>query len=276
MPTLVLAAHGTRSAAGERSLAALAAAVRRARPRQRVELSYLEISSPLLADVLPTVPGPVVVVPLLLAGGYHVHIDLPNVVAEHRPDALVAPPLGPHRLLTAALARKLARAGLGPADTVILGAAGSSDPAGLADVRAAAHLLAVRLGRPVTAAFTSAGSPSLGEAVDRLRSGPLSGEAVDRLRSGPLSGEGADRLRSGPLSGEAVERLGSGPASRLAVASYLLAPGFFHDRLAEAGADLVSEPLGADPAVVELIWHRFDQTRTRTAVPNTWSAVQTA
>jgi sirohydrochlorin ferrochelatase len=250
VPTLVLAAHGTRSAAGERSLAALAAAVRRARPRHRVELSYLEISSPLLADLLPAVPGPVVVVPLLLAGGYHVHIDLPNVVAEHRPDALVAPPLGPHRLLTTALARKLARAGLRPADAVILGAAGSSDPAGLADVRAAAHLLAVRLGRPVTAAFTSAGSPSLGEALERLRSGPLPGEAVERVRSGP--------------------------ASRLAVASYLLAPGFFHGRLAEAGADLVSEPLGADPAVVELIWHRFDQTRTRTAVPNTWSAVQTA
>lgn len=263
VPTLVLAAHGTRSAAGERSLAALAAAVRRARPRHRVELSYLEISSPLLADVLPAVPGPVVVVPLLLAGGYHVHIDLPNVVAEHRPDALVAPPLGPHRLLTTALARKLARAGLRPADTVILGAAGSSDPAGLADVRAAAHLLAVRLGRPVTAAFTSVGSPSLDEAVERLRSAPLPGEAVERVGSGPLSGE-------------VVERVGSGPASRLAVASYLLAPGFFHGRLAEAGADLVSEPLGADPAVVELIWHRFDQTRTRTAVPNTWSAVQTA
>ncbi|MEU4226614.1 CbiX/SirB N-terminal domain-containing protein [Nonomuraea sp. NPDC026600] len=236
-PTLVLAAHGTRSAAGERSLAALAAAVRRTRPRHRVELSYLEISSPLLADVLSAVPGPVVVVPLLLAGGYHVHIDLPNVVAEHRPDALVAPPLGPHRLLTTALARKLARAGLRPADTVILGAAGSSDPAGLADVRAAAHLLSVRLGRPVTAAFTSAGSPSLGEAVERVR---------------------------------------SSPAPRLAVASYLLAPGFFHGRLTGAGADLVSEPLGADPAVVELIWHRFDQASTRTAVPNTRTAVRTA
>uniref|UniRef100_UPI001964FDA6 sirohydrochlorin chelatase n=1 Tax=Nonomuraea lactucae TaxID=2249762 RepID=UPI001964FDA6 len=121
-PTLVLAAHGTRSAAGERTLAGLAAAVRRQRPGHRVELAYLEISRPLLAERLPALPGPVIVVPLLLAGGYHVHIDLPTILAEHRPDALVAPPLGPHRLLTSALARKLARAGLRSTDAVILGA----------------------------------------------------------------------------------------------------------------------------------------------------------
>ncbi|MFC4121130.1 sirohydrochlorin chelatase [Nonomuraea zeae] len=219
-PALVLAAHGTRSAAGEETLAALAETVRRMHPGRRVELSYLEISSPLLSDVLPAVRGPVVVVPLLLAGGYHVHIDLPEVIAERRPDAVVAGWLGPHRLLTTALVRKLARAGLRSTDAVVLGAAGSSDPAALADVRAAAHRLAVRLARPVTAAFASAGSPSLEEAM---------------------------------------ERLGSTPAARVAIASYVLAPGFFHDRLAAAGADLVSEPLGADQDVAALVWHRYEE-----------------
>ncbi|MCF6469904.1 sirohydrochlorin chelatase [Nonomuraea sp. MG754425] len=223
-PALVLAAHGTRSADGEQTLSALAETVRRARPGQRVELSYLEISSPALAEVLPVVRGPVVVVPLLLAGGYHVHIDLPEVIAEHRPDAVVAGWLGPHRLLTSALARKLARAGLRATDAVLLGAAGSSDPSALADVRAAAHLLAVRLARPVTAAFASSGTPSLEEAM---------------------------------------RRLGSPPAARVAVASYVLAPGFFHDRLASAGADLVSDPLGADPDVAALIWHRYDEALHR-------------
>ncbi|TYB70216.1 sirohydrochlorin chelatase [Nonomuraea sp. PA05] len=223
-PALVLAAHGTRSAEGEQTLSALAETARRARPGQRVELSYLEISSPLLADVLPAVPGPVVVVPLLLAGGYHVHIDLPEVIARHRPDAVVAGWLGPHRLLTSALARKLARAGLRSTDAVLLGAAGSSDPSALADVRAAAHQLAVRLARPVTAAFASAGTPSLEEAM---------------------------------------ERLGSTPAARVAIASYVLAPGYFHDRLASVGAGLVSEPLGADPDVAALIWHRYDQALRR-------------
>ncbi|MEV0384580.1 CbiX/SirB N-terminal domain-containing protein [Nonomuraea sp. NPDC050643] len=230
-PSLVLAAHGTRSTAGERTLSALAETVRGARPGQRVELSYLEISSPPLSEVLPAVRGPVVVVPLLLAGGYHVHIDLPEVIAEHRPDAVVAGWLGPHRLLTSALARKLDRAGLRSTDAVVLGAAGSSDPSALADVRAAAHRLAVRLARPVTAAFASAGAPSLEEAM---------------------------------------ERLASTPAARVAIASYVLAPGFFHDRLATAGADLVSEPLGADPDVAALIWHRYDEAlhRSRAAVPD--------
>ncbi|MEV4371465.1 CbiX/SirB N-terminal domain-containing protein [Nonomuraea sp. NPDC049637] len=221
LPTLVLAAHGTRSASGERALAALARSVRSARPGRRVEPSFLEISPPLLADVLPAVPGPVVVVPLLLAGGYHVHVDLPEVVAAHRPDALVAGPLGPHDLLTSALVRTLAQAGLRADDTVILGAAGSSDPAGLADVRAAARRLSVRLSRPVTAAFAASGTPSLPDAVDQAR-----------------------RTSRG----------------RVAVASYVLAPGFFHDRLAASGADLVTAPLAPDPAVTTLIWHRYDQS----------------
>ncbi|MEU6728017.1 CbiX/SirB N-terminal domain-containing protein [Nonomuraea wenchangensis] len=235
-PALVLAAHGTRSAAGEATLDALAETVRRARPGRRVELTYLEISSPLLADVLPAVRGPVVVVPLLLAGGYHVHIDLPEVIAEHRPDAVVADRLGPHRLLTGVLARRLGRAGLRATDAVVLGAAGSSDPAGLADVRAAARMLAVRLARPVTAAFASAGSPSLEEAM---------------------------------------ERLAATPAARVAVASYVLAPGFFHDRLAAAASGPVSDPLGADPDVAALVWHRYDEA-VRAAQAAAQAVAQTA
>ncbi|MFC4532622.1 sirohydrochlorin chelatase [Sphaerisporangium dianthi] len=226
--TLVLAAHGTRSAAGEATLAALAERVRRARPGHRVEQAYLEISSPPLAEVLARVPGPVVVVPLLLAGGYHLHIDLPGVVARARPDALVAGALGPHPLVTSVLARRLASAGLRATDAVILGAAGSSDPAAVADVRSAARLLSVRLARPVTAAFASAASPSLAEAMERLR---------------------------------------SGPAPRVAVASYLLAPGFFQSRLESAGADLVSRPLGADDDLAALVWHRADEAAVRAGVP---------
>ncbi|MFF5205480.1 sirohydrochlorin chelatase [Streptosporangium sp. NPDC000396] len=220
MTTLVLAGHGTRSARGEETLARLRDLVRRARPGSRVEQGFLEISSPLLAEVLPGLPGPVVVVPLLLAGGYHVHIDLPSVIAAARPGTTVAAPLGPDPLLAAIVARRLASAGLRSTDSVILGAAGSSDPAALADVRAAARLLAVRLSRPVTAAFAATGTPSVGEALERLR---------------------------------------SGPAPRIALASYLLAPGFFQSRLEESGADLVGAPLGADTDLAALVWARFDQ-----------------
>ncbi|GAA0374138.1 hypothetical protein GCM10009530_25800 [Microbispora corallina] len=225
-PALVLAAHGARSGHWESVMESLAARVRQARPGRRVELGFLEISEPPLAGVLAEVPGPAVVVPLLLAGGYHVHIDLPAVVARTRPDAVVAGQLGPHPLLTSVLARRLAAAGLRSCDTVVLGAAGSSDPAALEDVRAAARLLSVRLSRPVTAAYASAGAPSLEEALRHAR---------------------------------------EGLAPRIAVASYLLAPGHFHDRLLDAGADLVSAPIGADEDVAALVWTRYEEALERPA-----------
>ncbi|MEV7804789.1 sirohydrochlorin chelatase [Microbispora sp. NPDC088329] len=226
-PTLVMAAHGARSGHWESVMEALTDRVRRARPGAPVELGFLEISAPLLAGVLAETPGPVVVVPMLLAGGYHVHIDLPAVVARTRPDAVVAGQLGPHRLLTSVLTRRLAAAGLRPCDAVILGAAGSSDPAALDDVRAAARLLSVRLSRPVTAAFSSAGTPTVAEALERAR---------------------------------------AGLTPRAAVASYLLAPGFFHDRLVSSGADLVSAPLGVDDDLAALVWARFDEALARHSV----------
>lgn len=226
MTTLVLAAHGARDPRWAAVMAAVAGRVRRARPGTPVELGFLEISSPPLTEVLACVRGPVVVVPLLLAGGYHAHIDLPAVVARARPDAVVAGRLGPHPLLASVLARRLASAGLRPCDAVILGAAGSSDPAALDDVRAAARLLAVRLSRPVTAAFAANGSPTIGEALDGVR---------------------------------------TGPAPRAVIASYLLAPGFFHTRLSESGADLVSEPLGADDDLAALVWTRFDEVAATVA-----------
>jgi sirohydrochlorin ferrochelatase len=49
---------------------------------------------------------------------------------------------------------------------------------------------------------------------------------------------------------------------RVAIAPYLLAPGFFTDRLAEAGADVVAAPLGAHPAVVTLALRRYDEAST--------------
>ena len=42
----------------------------------------------------------------------------------------------------------------------------------------------------------------------------------------------------------------------VALASWLLAPGLFHQRLADMGADLVSEPIGAHPRLVELVVRR--------------------
>ena len=63
------------------------------------------------------------------------------------------------------------------------------------------------------------------------------------------------------------ELLRRGPAPRVAVASYLLAPGFFQRRLESCGADLVSAPLGSDRDLATLIWERHDE-----ALAEAWRA----
>ncbi|WP_086663114.1 sirohydrochlorin chelatase [Lentzea kentuckyensis] len=48
---------------------------------------------------------------------------------------------------------------------------------------------------------------------------------------------------------------------RVAVASWLLAPGAFHGSLAECGADVVSEPIGAHPLVVDALLRKYYEAR---------------
>jgi sirohydrochlorin ferrochelatase len=132
--------------------------------------------------------------------------------------ARIAGPLGPDPLLTTALTARLEQAGVPAGTPVVLAAAGSSDPLAAAQVREQADLLAKELGADVTVAFAAAGRPSVPRAVADLRA-----------RTG------------GPV----------------AVATYLLAPGQFHDALAQAGADWVTEPLGDHPAIAALVIDRY-------------------
>lgn len=46
------------------------------------------------------------------------------------------------------------------------------------------------------------------------------------------------------------------------VATYLVAPGAFHDALRTLGADVVSEPLGDHPAVAAVVLDRYDRAAT--------------
>ena len=46
----------------------------------------------------------------------------------------------------------------------------------------------------------------------------------------------------------------SGP---VAVASYLIGPGFFQRKLARAGGDVVAQPLGAHPGLVSVVVDRY-------------------
>ncbi|MCW2912604.1 MAG: sirohydrochlorin chelatase [Actinomycetia bacterium] len=225
-PTLLAVAHGTRNPAGPETVRALLDRVRALRPWLEVAEAYAEIASPLLEDVAAVADGPVIAVPLMLARGYHALVDIPGRLRLSSDGwnghTVMARPLGPHSLLGAALVDRLS-AGR-KADAVVLGAAGSSDPAGISDVRVAARLLARRLQRPVSYGFVAAGEPSLAAVVDDLR-------------------------RRG--------------ARRVAVASYLLAPGFFHDRTLAAGADHVGPPIGAHDAVARLILRRYDEALVR-------------
>ena len=71
-----------------------------------------------------------------------------------------------------------------------------------------------------------------------------------------------------PTVESAVATLRGRGAPRVAVATYLLFPGLFADKLAAAGADVVSAPLADAPEVVELVLARYDAAVTaRRAMP---------
>jgi sirohydrochlorin ferrochelatase len=129
-----------------------------------------------------------------------------------RSDVTVTAALGPHPLLVRAMSDRLRLAGLRSGDAVVLAAAGSSDPGAVADVRAAACQLSGELGCRVRVGFIATGAPSVTALVAGLR-----------------------------VAGE----------PRVAVASWLLAPGQFHRKLALAGADVVAAPLGTHPGVID-------------------------
>ncbi|MGZ8176634.1 sirohydrochlorin chelatase [Williamsia sp. SKLECPSW1] len=216
-PTLVLVAHGTRSAAGVGTVARLADLVAdRVGP---VRVAFVDVLGPTPSEVLDEIDGPAVLMPAFLASGYHVRVDIPeHVRGTGRTDVRVTSALGPDPAIAQVLLARLREAGWRAGDHVVLAAAGSSDPHALTDVRTAADQLARLTGAPVDVGYAATASPTVAEAV------------------------GAARVAG---------------ARRVAVAAHLLAPGMFHARLTGAGADLVAEPLGADPALADLVAARF-------------------
>nr|WP_043475238.1 sirohydrochlorin chelatase [Kitasatospora sp. MBT66] len=228
-PVLLAVAHGSRSAAGVAANRALLCRVRTLRPGLDVRCCFLDLARPSLPEALAALDGrAAVLVPLLLGGGYHLRVDLPGALAAAGLTRLpLARALGPHPLLAAALAERLAAAGRpAGAGPVVLAAAGSSDPAANADTARTAELLAERLGEgnPVIPAYLSAARPTPQEAVAALHT--------------------------------AGHR-------HVAVATHLLAPGFFADRAAATGARWASAPLGTHEALARLVALRYDEARAR-------------
>lgn len=218
---LVLCAHGTRDPAGRETIATVVAAVAARLPDVRVLEAFVDVHGP---DVVEVVDGlPVsdalagVVVPLLLAGGYHVHVDIAQAVAR-RPDVIATPALGPDDRLVDIVLDRLHSAGATAGMPVVLVPAGSSDARAQADSAAVAAGLAHRWGGPVTLGFAAGPQPSAPDAV-----------ALARESSG----------------------------ARVALASYLLAPGFFQRRLEDAGAAVVTGPLAPDERIVDIVVDRY-------------------
>ena len=232
-PTLVAVSHGTADARGQAVVRRLVESVRGRLTQVEVVQAFVDVESPSLTEVLAGVDGPVTVVPLLLGAGFHVHVDIADAVRARRalgqPTA-TAGTLGPDDGLTGILAERLQRSELSDRDSVVLAVAGSSD------VRA-------RLGADRAAAQLSS----------RLRR---------RVRVGHLGGSGR------PLERVIAEaRSGLSVGGRVVAANYLLAPGFFADRLNDSSADVVTGPLAAgvrlDPRLVDLVIRRYEAASHR-------------
>jgi sirohydrochlorin ferrochelatase len=218
----ILVAHGTRKPEGVAMIGDLAQRVGEVLGRQ-VRTAFVDVLGPSPADVLASVSGPAVLVPAFLANGYHVHVDIPAfVAASGHPDVVVTAALGPSAQMARVLTDRLVECGWRVGDSVVLAAAGTSDPEAARDLRITAAMLSAAIGDRVELAFAATGEPRVPDAVASLR-------------------------RRG--------------ARRVVVASYLLAEGLFQERLRAAGADAVAAPLGVHAGVVRLVASRFRRAR---------------
>ena len=127
--------------------------------------------------------------------------------------------LGPDDLLVDVLVERLEAAGALRGGSVVLAPAGSSDARAQADSADMAARLEQRWGGTVRLGYAAGPVPSVADAV-----------AAARAVAG----------------GEPV-----------AVASYLLAPGFFQRRVEASGADVVTGPIAPHPLLVEIVLARY-------------------
>ncbi|MFD5214321.1 sirohydrochlorin chelatase [Microbacterium sp. NPDC058345] len=162
-PALLAVSHGTADVAGARAIAALVERVAEALPDVTVRAAFVDVQQPDAASALADIDGPVVIVPLLLSSGFHVHHDLHGIAAA-RADAVVADPMGPDARLADVLASRLRGLDRDGAP-VVLAVAGSRDERSLTDAEGMASLLGERLGRPVELAYLAARQPDLPTAL---------------------------------------------------------------------------------------------------------------
>ncbi|MCU4298258.1 cobalamin biosynthesis protein CbiX [Brevibacterium permense] len=227
MLSVGLISHGTSSPTGQVLIEVLAAEVatdlRIRGIADEVMLGHVDVQKPDVDEVIARLPAdrPVILVPLLLSPGYHVHVDLAEAAdrAERMPPngdgepgfgprrVRRTPTLGPDPRLAEILADRLPT--LSDNDDVILAAAGSSDERANESCREMGRLLAAKLERPVEVGFLAGGGAPLKDCVEEARS----------------------------------------RGARPVLANYLLAPGFFDDlarKLVDGGSASIGKTKSGD------------------------------
>lgn len=227
VPVLVACSHGTDNLQGRQVVDQIVADVRALLPDVEVLQTFVDVQHPQVEEVLASVAHgrPAVVVPVLLSGGFHVHVDIAEAVAARVADGsptVASTALGPDPRLAAVLLERLEGAGARAGDAVVVAAAGSSDERAAGDVEQVVAAVAEHWDGPVSVGYCSAAAPRVAVAADLARAGR-----------------------------------GGGDHGRVVVASYLLAPGFFHDGLARAGAEIITAPLGAHPFLADIVADRY-------------------
>lgn len=225
MTAIILASHGTSDSLGAKLISDLVEAIAAELPAQEVRETFVDVQEPqvleVLKDTLKT-QTEIALVPLLLSTGYHVRQDITDAVVAAKTEfadsaIAVTSALGPSPELTTLLVDRLKQAGWRAGDIVVLAVAGSSDAAAveeccLVHLELEAAIQELDATTHVELAFLSAAQPKLKELVPKLKF--------------------------------------QHPNKRVVVATYLLAPGYFADQTAKAGAHLVAEPLLAKDSPV--------------------------
>ncbi len=255
LPVLVATAHGTDNLVGQEVITSVVAQAQELLPDTTVLETYVDVQYPQINEVLEGLSAQesAVVVPLLLSTGYHTVHDIAGAVRQRNRqgrNAVGTPTLGPHSALAEIQVDRVAATTDQPTHVILI-AAGSSDARAQEDITAQAELLRIALserygeGTPaVSIAYLSASSPTVPEAI---------AAAVDAYAA-------SAETPTEPIN--------------IVLSSYLLGPGFFQKKLQRLAAEpltleaatpgetpeinvLVTEPLGADPRLAQIVVERY-------------------
>lgn len=237
-PVLVATAHGTDNPAGQAIISSVVRQVAQRLPLTRVVETYVDVQHPQIGEVLSGLADKEesIVVPLLLSTGYHTVHDIAGAVAnrtDHAASSQATQTLGPHTLLAAIQVDRILEVSKNPSHIVVV-AAGSSDSRAQNDVTEQASLLSQALAgagfsqQPtVSIAYLSAAEPTLPQVLNSI----------------------------------AEEH----PEAEVVLSSYLLAPGFFQNKIERLArtASLppeklaITQPLGDDPRLAHIVEERY-------------------